>query len=198
VRHIPKRAVLCMLAFFCVGCGLSERQDELEKKQNELEKKQAELDKLKAEVEDLQKAQEDHPDLEARRKEPYKNLRMLLDGVAAYHQTDHYDTTGMPLPSSFPPSAGPTPAVLCCAAEADGQCSGGDPGWQAPGWKASKFGLTKPHYFTYELRNEGDKVSVVARGHLDCKKPKVTFSAEVTVDARGEIRVSKIRGPKAP
>jgi type II secretory pathway pseudopilin PulG len=88
----------------------------------------------------------------------------------------------------FPASTPWTPARACCGSPGD-KCVPDAKAWSAPTWKALEFAIDEPHYYQYRVTREGSgnksKLTVEARGDLDCDGKPSSFKRSVSLDPQG-------------
>ena len=130
------------------------------------------------------------------------NLKTLSDGAAAYYETDHYTTTGIPVSEKM----FPTPAGTLADSSATVNPANIPKGtkhpvtqseWNVEPWKSTKFSIAKPHYYRYRYHSENaanaaDKFSTRAEGDLDADGSSSRFNVNASTNASGEILVTPV------
>ncbi len=102
------------------------------------------------------------------------NIRRVFDGSAIYFamQPD-------PATATFPPSVGPTPAIVPGATPCDTRMAPDPTLWQHPTWQALSFEVNDPHYYVYQYDSQGvgedASFTASAFGDLDCDGVYSTF-----------------------
>ena len=94
------------------------------------------------------------------------NLERLYEAARRYHGDKH----------AFPPgSAGPTPPLGACCAQAGKKCAPDPKLWTGSPWKELQFQMDDPGYFSYTYASDGASFTVTAHGDLDCDGVYSTF-----------------------
>jgi hypothetical protein len=117
------------------------------------------------------------------------NLKRMIDGARAYYDSEHVAPGEMSVYTMYLPdsNAGPTPPYGTCCADG-GKCNVYPDEWEAPEWRALKFSIDAPDYFSYGYHRSGTPGSpdygftALAWGDLDCDDQRSTFMIEVTID----------------
>jgi type IV pilus assembly protein PilA len=116
------------------------------------------------------------------------NVRKLADAAAGYASTHKK--------ARFPASTKWTPAASCCGKPGD-QCAPDAHAWDAPTWKALNFSISDSHYYQYRVTTEGkgaqSRMTVEARGDLDCDGIFSDYKRTVTLDPQGNPITSKLQ-----
>lgn len=119
-------------------------------------------------------------------------LKRISDSVRAFHAyPDPLGSQSGPVARRFPESVGPTPPLGTCCKDG-GKCAVNEAYWKHPTWQALDFVMHDPHYYSYELKVDGDSYTVVAHGDLDCdgEYSQFTLYGEVVngeVETAGDI-----------
>jgi prepilin-type N-terminal cleavage/methylation domain-containing protein len=146
----------------------------------------------------------------AKTSEARQFLKKLYDGARGYYLEPHYyglmgATSMQPPPNQFwDDDVGPLPVSGCCAPSGPGnpeKCQPSAALWNGEVWKALKFEITDPHYYTYRYDGDGatdtpPNFRLYARGDLDCDGVKSTFAMYGFVDplyAEGPIGTNLIQ-----
>jgi hypothetical protein len=121
------------------------------------------------------------------------NLRRLATGATAFAAVEAPKKKAR---FSFPKSTGWTPARGCCGQPGD-KCAPDASAWQDASFRALDFSVDEPHYYQYRVVSTGTgkkaRVSVEARGDLDCDGVASSFSRVVTLDAQGNASVGEMQ-----
>jgi hypothetical protein len=103
-------------------------------------------------------------------------LKKMSDAVRTFHAfPEPLPSQSGPVARRFPEDAGPTPPLGTCCDDG-GKCAVKDSHWEHPTWQALDFAMVDPHYYSYELKVDGDSYTVVAYGDLDCDGTYSEFS----------------------
>jgi type IV pilus assembly protein PilA len=131
------------------------------------------------------------------------NLKTLSEGAAAYYETDHYQSDGLPVSERQFPTTDATFATAtqklnpASIPEGTKHPTGIDE-WTSEPWKAAKFAIAKPHYYRYRYEpsnntiGTADKFSTRAEGDLDADKVSSRFNVNCTTNQNGEIYISPV------
>ena len=102
-------------------------------------------------------------------------IRRMYDGVIAYYEAEHADSTGGILARQFPASEVPTPTLGACCVQVGQKCAPAPAIFAKPVFLAINFDIVDPFYYSYwttRARGDGsvigDKYVVSASGDLDC------------------------------
>ena len=114
------------------------------------------------------------------------SVRKLADAAASLAAS----TPANKLPRfAFPPSTGWTPAVSCCGQPGD-KCAPNPKLWSNETFSALQFSIDDPFYYQYRVTSTGRgskaRITVEARGDLDCDQKTSSFKRTVTLDAQGQ------------
>jgi hypothetical protein len=113
------------------------------------------------------------------------NVRKLADGAVTLLESK----------KKPPRSSQWSPAAKCCG-QANDKCAPDAKAWSGEPWASLNFSLEEPHHYQYRVTSEGagkkTRVTVEARGDLDCDGIWSTFKRVVTVDAQGVPRVGPL------
>ena len=97
---------------------------------------------------------------------------------------------------AFPKSTAWTPARGCCGRPAD-KCEPDASLWTDSTFAALGFSVDDPHYYQYRVTSEGRgaaaRMTVEARGDLDCDGKPSSWKRVVTVDAQGNPSVGPLQ-----
>jgi len=112
--------------------------------------------------------------------EALMNLRKIFDGSVEYFSYDFTTRSGFQVKRRFPAPAAPTPGMRFCIDNATGGRFKSNPTvWDAPTWRALSFGISDPHYYSYQYDSEGlekaSKFTARALGDLNCNLVFSTF-----------------------
>ena len=129
-------------------------------------------------------------------------LRKVYDGAVTYLAADHVDTSGNPLPRTFPLAAGPLPgAATAVCANTAGVSVGGRWVGNVAIWNANRtfsellFGAEDPLYYGYTFTptnsatnvTAGASATIFAEGDLNCNGTTSRFTRIATVNAEGGL-----------
>jgi len=106
----------------------------------------------------------------------------LARGLVAYMETQ--DARGK-RPTRFPPSAPPTPAKVPAGTKFAPDATT----WSHPTWKALRFEMENPMYYSYEIitSKDGRSATVRAHGDLDGDGKLSTIERTVTLEKSGTV-----------
>jgi|GEM_PF-745006 len=127
----------------------------------------------------------------AKTSEAIDMLDKIYKGAAMYASTPMVDTTGAMIPCQFPKTVACTPAFAPCKARKGegGKYAPEAKVWEAPTWKALRFGVSRPHYYQYCFESSGTGAdatfTATAIGDLDCDGVKSTFKRMGVMDQTG-------------
>jgi len=126
--------------------------------------------------------------------EATSNLRQLAEGAARYAETNLPKKKGG---FTFPRSTGWVPSVPCCQ-QPDHKCQPDARLWQSGSFRALEFSVGEPGYFQYRITSDGRgnkaRITVEARGDLECNQQESSFKRTVTLDAHGTAEVGPLQG----
>lgn len=141
------------------------------------------------------------------------NIKKLQEGaVSYYHEERVASGSAVPIPKQFPktPATAIAPVLgACCPAK----CSPISALWADPSWQALKFGMSDPHYYSYEYNGTAAGVGTIpasgsvakaladgttpttfffasAYGDLNCNGTYSTFEMFGAIDKDGSITTS--------
>jgi type IV pilus assembly protein PilA len=115
-------------------------------------------------------------------------LKSMGDGAAAYHQMDHYTTSGAPIGAKqFPTTDGTHPGTIPKGTKALVTLAV----WETTPWKEMKFSIARPHYYQYQYDNISEQ-SFTARafGDVDADNIIATFELTGGGNSNGDIVLS--------
>lgn len=123
----------------------------------------------------------------ARTSEAVMNLRKLYDGSIEYFVRQSVTRRGDMLQHRFPRSVRLTPGSRFCMDNSQGgKWVPNDAYWAEPTWQALSFGISDPHYYSYQYDSLGvdEHAMFTARavGDLNCDQILSTFERVGTVD----------------
>jgi hypothetical protein len=138
----------------------------------------------------MQRLKPAHAKDQARRAKSVEAIVMvhtLASGAVAYYQALAASGAKPHFPSAPRRVAAP-PLGACCAGDR-GRCAP-DPGlWTAPVWRALKFEMSDPHYYSYDYVSSGTGANATftagAHGDLDCNGTYSTFEIRGSVKPDG-------------
>jgi hypothetical protein len=78
-------------------------------------------------------------------------------------------------------TVGPTPDVGACCKTDDG-CAAKPDQWNLAGWRSLGFSIDDRHYFSYQVRKNGDAVVLTAIGDQDCDGVRAVVQVVVALD----------------
>ena len=130
------------------------------------------------------------------------NLKTLAEGAAAYYETDHYTTTGLPVSERQFPTNDQTFANGAQKLNPANNPKGTkhnvqQADWNVEPWKSSKFSIAKPHYYRYRYQptnvaNATDRFSTRAEGDLDADDSTSRFNVNASTNNSGEILITPV------
>jgi type II secretory pathway pseudopilin PulG len=106
-------------------------------------------------------------------------VKKLVDGARAAAAAD----TGHKLPRG---TVGPTPPLGACC-RTGGKCQPDPRAWTDPVWKALRFDMDDPHYYSYSYSSDGRTFVARANGDLNCDGVYSTFELRGEVDGAGNL-----------
>jgi len=120
------------------------------------------------------------------------NVRRLADAAAAFAaERAPRDKARF----AFPKSTDWTPQQGCCGNPGD-MCLPDAAAWKGATWTALGFSVDDKHYYQYRVTSEGRgakaRITVEARGDLDCDGKPSSFRRLVTVDPKGTPHVGEL------
>jgi hypothetical protein len=123
------------------------------------------------------------------------NVRLLADAAARYAETNAPKKKGAFV---FPRSTGWVPSVPCCK-QPDNKCQPDAKQWQSSeSFRGLEFSVSDPGYFQYRISSEGRggkaRITVEARGDLECNQAESSYKRTVTLDAHGNAQVGPLVG----
>jgi type II secretory pathway pseudopilin PulG len=122
------------------------------------------------------------------------NVRQLAEGAARYAEANAAKKKGA---FSFPRSTGWTPSVPCCK-QPDSKCQPDAKAWQSESFRALEFSVSDPSYFQYRITSDGRgnkaRITVEARGDLECNQVESSYKRTVTLDAHGTPQLGPLQG----
>ncbi len=120
------------------------------------------------------------------------NVRKLAEAAASYAESASPKQKAR---FAFPRSTAWTPAAPCCP-QPGGKCAPDAKLWRDPTFRALNFSVDDPFYYQYRVTSEGRgpkaRVTVEARGDLDCNQVTSSFKRTVTVDGQGKATVGPL------
>jgi hypothetical protein len=123
--------------------------------------------------------------IQAKLSEAKNTVGAITRGLMSYMEME--DATGH-RPKRFPPSAPPTPANVPSGNKYVPDAST----WSHPTWKAIRFEMVSPTYYSYEVitSKDGHTATVRAHGDLDGDGKLSTIERTVTIGKNGDVAVS--------
>ena len=121
------------------------------------------------------------------------NLKSIGDGSSSYFQSDHYDTSGLPVATrQFPATSRTFPAAVPKGTKQAQTLNE----WTNEPWKELKFSISKAHYYQYQYSSVSATVYTAhAFGDLDADTNISTFRVTANADANGELTISPAFNP---
>ena len=110
------------------------------------------------------------------------HLYQLYKGARMYYENTP-QVSLEPVAPQFPgPSSGPTPPLGACCQGGD-KCTPDAALWETPVWRALRFAMDRPHYYSYQYQADptGNGFTVRAIGDIDCDGQYATFSMTGTL-----------------
>jgi type IV pilus assembly protein PilA len=121
------------------------------------------------------------------------NLKSIGDGSSSYFQSDHYDTTGLPVATRQFPTTDRTFPTSVPKGTKQAQTLAE---WTNAPWKELKFSISKAHYYQYQYDSISATVYTAhAFGDLDADGTNSTFRVTANADANGELSISPAFNP---
>ena len=97
--------------------------------------------------------------------------------------------------AAFPIADAPlTPPEPCCAGP-KAKCPPAGAGWLNEAWTKLDFQIDEPTLFQYRYHSDGKVLTAEAIGDLDCDGTMITYTLQVTSDARGNPTVTLTEPP---
>jgi type IV pilus assembly protein PilA len=125
--------------------------------------------------------------------EVHENLDKIAAGAKTYFQTEHVNTSGLPLAKQFPLTTDYSPVSGCCTS-AGAKCAGNTANWTDGSWQALHFAVENNHYYNYQFVGSNTDTNAIftvrAIGNLDCDAVSATWSRNGSVTAEYEVNVT--------
>ena len=123
--------------------------------------------------------------------EATQQVKKLADGARSYYMEDRVaQGGGFAIQKQFPNPAPSTPGLGACCGQPSDKCPVLTFLWNAEPWTSLKFGMTDPHYYSYEFVSggfaRGSTYTARANGDLDCDGTFSTFEMYGSISADNE------------